>query len=396
MKAVFRMTGASVSMTSCISTLLMMLPARLHSQSADTTTRAAPAVSATVAAAKADSSVKVTFNAFIDGYYAYDFNRPPSIDRAYTTQPSRHNEFNINLAHVEAKLDGARVHGRLALQAGTSVQSNYAGEPTIGTISGGSLSRHIQEAFAGYKVADKLWIDGGIFFSHIGNETWISRDNWTYSRSFVADFTHYYETGVRAIWRVTPALTMTGVVVNGWQNISETNSQKAVGVRLDYAISPAVTVSYDDFFGNEQPDSVPSRLRIFSEALFKAQVSSAFGIELTADYGLQHRATGDGDDAFYIGAVVARYALNPKVALNGRVEYFSDRNGILTSAPAGADGFRSGGASIGVDVIPQPRLLWRSELRGFTARDRVFPSHSGSDLFSKNDGFVVTSLALTI
>jgi Putative beta-barrel porin-2, OmpL-like. bbp2 len=385
-----------VNITSCASALLLALPAGLHSQSADTTKKAAPGDSVTVAAASPDTAVKITFGGFIDGYYAYDFNRPPSIDRSYTTQPARHNEFNINLAHVEAKVEGGRVHGRLALQAGTSVQSNYAGEPTIGTVSGSSLSRHIQEAFAGYKVADKLWIDGGIFFSHIGNETWISRDNWTYSRSLVADFTPYYETGVRATWQATPVLTVTGVVVNGWQNISETNSDKAVGIRLDYAISPTVTVSYDNFFGNEQPDSVRSRLRIFNEALVKAQITGAFGVELTADYGMQRRASGDGNDAFYIGAVVARYALNPKVALNGRAEYFSDRHGVLTSVPAGADGFRTGGASVGVDVIPQPRLLWRTELRGFSARDHVFPNRSASDPFSRHDGFVVTSLALTI
>lgn len=377
-------------------TILLALPVGLRAQSADTTRNTRLADSSAAAAATADTAIKVTFGGFVDGYYAYDFNRPPSIDRSYTTQPARHNEFNINLADVEAKVDGARVHGRLALQAGTSVQSNYAGEPTIGSVSGSSLSRHIQEAFAGYKVADKLWIDGGIFFSHIGNETWISRDNWTYSRSFVADYTPYYETGVRAVWQATPKLAVTGVVVNGWQNISETNSDKAVGVRLDYALSPTVMVSYDNFFGNEQPDTVRSRLRILNEALLKAQVTAAFGVQLTADYGLQRRAIGSGNDAFYIGAVVARFALNPKVALNGRVEYFSDRNSVLTTVPVGAKGFQTGGASLGVDVTPQSRVLWRTELRGFTARDHVFPDRSSSDPFSKNDGFVVTSLALTI
>ena len=377
-------------------TILLALPVGLRAQSADTTRNAGRADSSAATATAADTAIKVTFGGFVDGYYAYDFNRPPSIDRSYTTQPARHNEFNINLADVEAKVDGARVHGRLALQAGTSVQSNYAGEPTVGSVSGSSLSRHIQEAFAGYRVADKLWIDGGIFFSHIGNETWISRDNWTYSRSFVADYTPYYETGVRAVWQATPKFTVTGVVVNGWQNISETNSDKAVGLRLDYALSPTVTVSYDNFFGNEQPDTARSRLRILNEALLKAQVTDAFGVELTADYGLQRRAIGAGNDAFYIGAVVGRYALNPKVALNGRVEYFSDRNSVLTTVPVGANGFQSGGASLGVDVTPQSRLLWRTELRGFTARDHVFPDRSSSDAFSKNDGFVVTSLALTI
>ncbi len=212
------------------SMIVLALPVALRAQAADTSKKATLAAGTSSTAAP-DTAIKVTFGGFVDGYYAYDFNRPPSIDRSYTTQPARHNEFNINLAFVEAKVDGARVHGRLALQAGTSVQSNYAGEPTVGSVSGSALSRHIQEAFAGYKVADKLWIDGGIFFSHIGNETWISRDNWTYSRSFVADYTPYYETGVRAVLQATPKFTVTGVVVNGWQNISETNSDKAVGLR---------------------------------------------------------------------------------------------------------------------------------------------------------------------
>ncbi len=379
-----------------VSALLLALPAGLRSQGADTSKKAAAFDSTAVAAAAPDTAIKVTFGGFVDGYYAYDFNRPPSIDRSYTTQPARHDEFNINLAFVEAKVDGARVHGRLALQAGTAVQSNYAGEPAIGAVSGSSLSRHIQEAFAGYKVADELWIDGGIFFSHIGNEAWISRDNWTYSRSFVAEFTPYYETGVRAVWSATSKLTVTGVVVNGWQNISETNSDKAVGIRLDYALSPNVTISYDNFFGNEQPDSLRARLRIFNEALLKAQVTSAFGIQLTADYGLQRNVNDDGNDAFYIGAIVGRYTLSPKVSINGRVEYFTDRNGVLTTVPPGAGGFRSGGASLGVDVIPQSRLLWRTELRAFNARDHVFPDRSATDPFSKNDGFIVTSLALTI
>jgi hypothetical protein len=45
---------------------------------------------------------------------------------------------------VETKLDGPRIRGRLALQAGTSVQSNYAAAPRIGLVSGPDLARLIQ------------------------------------------------------------------------------------------------------------------------------------------------------------------------------------------------------------------------------------------------------------
>src|SRR6266545_2105193 len=72
-----------------------------------------------------DTAVSVVVGAFIDGYYAYDFGRPTDFDRPFTTQATRHNEFNIGLAYIDAKLAGPRIRGRLALQAGTAVQSNY-------------------------------------------------------------------------------------------------------------------------------------------------------------------------------------------------------------------------------------------------------------------------------
>jgi putative OmpL-like beta-barrel porin-2 len=145
-----------------------------------------------VQGAAQDTSRHVTWNAFVDTYYGYDFGRPAGFDRVFTTQAARHDEFNINLAYVAGSLTSERVRGRLALQAGTSVQSNYASEPAIGVVSGATLSRHIQEATAGARLAPSLWIDGGVYFSYIGLEGWISRDNPTYTRSLVAEYTPYY------------------------------------------------------------------------------------------------------------------------------------------------------------------------------------------------------------
>jgi hypothetical protein len=187
-----------------------------------------------------DSARTVTLGGFVDAYFAWDFNRPGpgNFDRSFTTQPARHDEFNVNLAFVELKLSGPQVRGRLALQAGTSVQANYAGEPTTGAVSGPDLARHIQEAVVGVRAARTLWIDAGIYLSHIGQESWISRDNPTYSRSLIAEFSPYYETGVKATWAAGSRLTAQLHVLNGWQNISETNQDKAVGVGRADLLSP--------------------------------------------------------------------------------------------------------------------------------------------------------------
>jgi hypothetical protein len=330
----------------------------------------------------------------VDTYYAWDFNRPGpgNFDRAFTTQPARHDEFNVNLAFVDAKLSGPRVRGRFALQAGTAVQSNYAGEPRTGSVSGPELARHVQEAVVGVQVARALWIDAGIYLSHIGQESWVSRDNPTYSRSLIADYSPYYETGVKATWTASPRLTAQLHVLNGWQNISETNQDKAVGMRLDYAVSPHLSIGYDNFIGNEAPDTAPSRLRIFNE-IFASMTTGRYQAWLTLDHGMQSRRPASGTSSWYGGAAIARVRISPTVAVAARIERYADPDGVIVATGTAA-AFRVNGGSLGVDVSPAAGVLWRTELRGFFARDPVFPRHATAGT-SDRDGFVVSSLALT-
>ena len=352
------------------------------------------------AQAPADTTIKITFGGFIDAYYAYDIDRPPTIDRSFfggalfTTQPARHDEFNVNLAYLEANLSGKQVHGRFALQAGTSVQSNYNNEPTIGIVSGPSLSRMIQEAYAGYQLRPTLWIDAGIFYSNAGLETWASKDNPTYTRSLVADYSPYYSSGVRAIWQATPTLVARLDVINGWQNISETNSEKGVGLRLDYAPNGKLALSYYNLFNDEVASGgqVGTRVRVFN----------GIGAKLTSgpttllgelDFGtLRPSSTGSFASNWWGFTAIARQQIVAKAAIVGRVERYCDPRqvNIVTGL---SSAFLGNGVSLGVDVTPQPGLRWRSELRGFFAENAIFPDAAGS-IPRKTDGFVVSSLSL--
>jgi hypothetical protein len=349
---------------------------------------------ATAAAAQSspDTTVTVSFGGFVDTYYAYDFGRPENFDRPFTTQAVRHDEFNVNLAYVEAKVSGPRVRGRLALQAGTSVQSNYGGEPAIGTVSGPSLSRNIQEAVAGYQITPSLWVDGGIFLSHIGMENWASRDNLTYTRSLSFDFTPAYESGVKLSWQATPRLSVLLTVVNGWQNISENNHDKAVGARLDFAKSSSTTFSYYNFVGNEASST---RLRVFNGVGFKSGLTSAFTLLGNVDYGRQQQDV-TGTSSWWSAALIGKLQVTPVVGISGRAERYQDPDQVIvvTGTP---DGFKATMASVGLDVSPlgNTRVLWRSELRGTWAGDEIFPNRSASTGVSKDNTLLVTSLALT-
>ena len=348
----------------------------------------------------ADTSVKISWGAFVDGYFAWDFQRPANFDRSFaggalfTTQPARHNEFNVNLAFVEAKLDGQRVRGRIALQAGTSVQSNYSGEPANGQVSGPSLARHIQEAVVGAKLADNIWVDGGIFFSHMGMESWVSRDNPTYTRSLVAEYSPYYQSGVKLTWMASSKLTAQVDVVNGWQNISENNRGKGVGLRLDYSPAANSTLSYYNFFTQE----AGTRLRGFNGVGAKV-VKGRATVLAQFDLGMQDDSDGsDGSATWYGFTAILRGQMTPTFGVSGRVERFDDRNqviigtGSVDETPNAA--FRGNGASIGLDWSPLPRLLWRSEFRGFMNDRPLFPN-GATGAPSKRDAFITSSLALT-
>ena len=328
---------------------------------------------------------KVTWGGFIDSYYAYDFNNPSQHDRSFTTQPARHNEFNLNLAYIEAKLAEENVRGRLAIQAGTSVQSNYAGEPTVGTVSGPLLSRHIQEAYAGYRLAEGLWVDGGIFFSHIGMESFISRDNWTYTRSLVADYSPYYQSGVKFSYQPSQQWGFQFHILNGWQNISENNDSKSIGTQISYSPSSKWSITYNTLIGKE------IEFRHFHDAVLKYTVNDDWQMGLQGDLGFQLRS-GSAVGKWYGIALIQRYALTKTVAIAGRAErYFDDRQIIVSTGTA--NGFQTWGASANLDVQVDPRMVWRTELRGFWSKDSVFTTR---DSISARDGVVVTSFSVSI
>jgi hypothetical protein len=208
----------------------------------------------------------------------------------------------------------------------------------------------------------------------------------------IAEFSPYYEAGVKATWSPSARLTAQLHVLNGWQNIAETNRSKAVGMRVDYAVSPHLSVGYDNFIGNEQPDSVPSQLRVFNEVL-ASMTAGRLQAWLTLDYGAQRRRPAPGTATWYGGAAIARLSLSREVAVAARLERYADPDGVIVSTGS-PSGFRVNGASLGLDVAPAAGVLWRSEVRGFAAQGAVFPLRGGS-AFGRRDGAVVSSLALT-
>lgn len=334
----------------------------------------------------------VKLGGFVDTYYAFDFNQPKNHERSFTTQPVRHNEANVNLAFLEAVLKREKVRGRLALQYGNSVTKNYAGEPTRGSTSGPRDSQMLQESYVGARVGEKTWIDLGIFLGNIGAESWISKDNYTYTRALNLDYVPYYSSGARLEHLLSSNETVQLQLLNGWQNISENNHGKAIGMQYKNVLSERHTFAYNNFFGDEEVTTAPDpRFRAYHNFIWQFTQSERWQFISVFDIGHQSQKENDGVDPWYSITFTSRRALTPTDALALRVEYYNDRHDANIGAGS-PNGFQVMSASLNFDRKLEEFALWRTELRGFYSKDEIYPEGIQNGL-NRWDGFLVTSLA---
>lgn len=308
---------------------------------------------------------------FVDTYYATSAWRPVSSDRQFLTQAARDREFNINLAHLEAAIEQQRVRGRLAVQFGTSVNANYQFEKTSEKYSNQMSHRNIQEAYIGYRLMDKLWLDAGIFFGNIGVESWISHNNWNYTRALMADNTPYYAAGAKLTYAFTPSLQLQLLLMNGWQVITPTNRDKSLGTQVAWEISQKWKISHAAFAGNVAPDDSTTQYRFYSNLILQYSPLAFLQFALSADAGAQKNAQNNGYRHWYTGALHARYLFNAQWNAALRFEYLLDKDQVLIKT-ATENGFLVVGVTTNLNYMPEEYYMLRFEYRNFFSKDSIY------------------------
>lgn len=318
---------------------------------------------------------KLTFSGYAELYYGFDFNKPADNNRpGFVYSHNRHNEVNLNLGFIKANYDSDNIRANLALMAGTYANANLAAEPGV--------LKNIFEANAGVKLSKtaNLWVDAGIFSSHIGFESAVSKDCWVLTRNISSENTPYYEAGVKATYITSDGKwTLVGLYLNGWQRIhrQDGNSQPAGGAQITWKPTEKITLNYSNYLGTEGADSIRVR-RFYNNFYGIFQLTAAFGITAGFDYGVQQQAKGSSNYNNVLSPVaIARYQFAEKWAMAGRVEYYQDKNGILiaTSTP---NGFKTTGYSLNVDYAPVKNALIRLEGKVYDSKDAIFTRSYGN------------------
>jgi hypothetical protein len=331
----------------------------------------------------------VTISGYLETYYVYDFNKPADNTRpSFIYSHNRHNEVNLNLGFVKAAYNTERVRANFALMAGTYTNANLAAEPGV--------LKNVYEANAGVKISanKNLWVDAGIFASHIGFESAIGKDCWNLTRSMLADNTPYYEAGAKVSYTSDNGKWLfSGLILNGWQRIQRVsgNSLPAFGTQITFKPSSSITLNSSTFIGTDKPDSV-RQMRYFHNFYGIFQVTPKFGITAGFDYGMEEKSPESGSMNTWTSPVlILRYAASDKIAVALRGEYYNDKNGVII-ATGTPHGFKTTGVSFNFDYNVMPNVMWRAEVRNLASKDQVFTKDGKS---VKTDTFVSTALAIS-
>ncbi|HQN64271.1 MAG TPA: porin [Methylophilus sp.] len=325
---------------------------------------------ASFASMAAEENARVfSLNGYLETYYIHDFDHASNDTRpSFAYSHNKTGKPSINLAIIKARLDSDNIRANLALGSGSYMRANYALEPK-------DLQK-VFEANIGLKLSNQynLWLDAGVLPSHIGFESAIGAENWTLTRSILADNSPYFETGLRLSYTSEDGKWYaSGLLLNGWQRIQrpDGNTTPAFGHQLTYKPNSRMTLNSSSFIGNDKSDR-DRRMRYFHNFYGQYQLDDRWSLTTGFDVGAEQKERNSGSyNIWFTPIVIARYTYSDKLGFAARAEYYQDKDGVIidTGTPSG---FRTASYSANVDYKFSTNVSLRAELRQFHSKDKIF------------------------
>ena len=321
-----------------------------------------------------DLSIRV----FIDAYDAWNDNHPRSHENFFSgtgTTAKRADEIDLNLAAIEIACPAKPVGFQLSLVDGRGADVVHSGEPK-------RHFRHLYQASLSYNapVGRGLLFEGGVYPSHIGFEGFFSPDNWNYTRSWLGEFTPYYQSGIKVSYAWNDRWSARIDVLRGWQLISDNNSASSLGAQLAYA-SGRLSASFNTFIGPELAND-DKHLRTFGDLVLTWKMTPKATFAASLDRG--HQAFPNDVAANWLGiAGYARYAVDDRRAVAVRAERFRDpNNGISGTAQTLTE------TTITVEIREAKHLIFKIEGRH---------DHSSAPVFdhTHNQTLLIAAIVVT-
>ena len=342
-------------------------------------------------------SEKISFGAYIENYFAYDLDAQKNqIRQPFYYNHAQRNEVNLNIGVLKMGYSDDNHRGQLSLMTGHYAQYNLAAEPV--------MAQNIYEASVGIRIKKNLWLDFGVFPAHIGCESAIGKDNITLTRSLIAENSPYFETGAKLCYDKGGKWALTALILNGWQNIKETNGDKAIGTLITYKPTGNLTINSCSFAGNEKADTA-KQYRIFHDLNLNWNINEKFSAILALDIGVQQQPEFESAerkwDTWHGASLQFKYSPNKKISIGWRMEEYWDKNMVIvtptpitdpTSGITRLAAYNCVGSSINFDIKPYKNVMWRTELKYMKSDDTIFYNADG---FTDNKSTLTTALLIS-
>ena len=323
----------------------------------------------------------IVVDGFVDTYYGWAFNKVNPQLRNFDVN---HNSFSLNyveLALYKTPTDKSRAGFRVDFGAGDTADLVNAFEP-----GGPNYLKYVQQAYVSVLAPvgkGGLTVDFGKFVTPAGAEVIENKDNFNYSRGLLfALAIPYYHMGARVGYSFSDKVSLTGYLVNGWNDVKDNNGDKTVGASL--AIKPGkATIIANYLVGDEQPEGSDGGTRNLIDLVATLPLGEKSSFLINYDYG-HDKVAGDSVDWSGI-ALGLKFQLSSVFAISPRYEYFADSDGFATGTDQNLQEF----TLTGEWKMPSG-LLARAEFRNDFSDKHFFAKDNGS--FAKTQPWVSFSL----
>ncbi len=278
---------------------------------------------------KASKAENFSLTGYIDTYFTTD-----NLDEEFTLFSSINHQreiISLNIAYLLMQFNQENYRFKLGLQEGDIPKNIYFEEP-----------KNIQQANIGIRLAEDLWLDGGVLSTHIGGEMTHPRMNFFSSHSAVTFFEPTYQTGFKLSYIINKNWSSELQIINGNHLIGDNNEQKTIALSVNYE-NERFNAFYSGMAGNEEPTHKEKRLHTYHNLFLSWKISE--NLELKAQKDIATIATpkaiqessGKTLAWFYGGFVQSRYKFNEKFSSSARYSFYSDVEGTYNLNVEGYD-----------------------------------------------------------
>ena len=196
------------------------------------------------------------------------------------------------------------------------------GTPAVPITTETNFSQYLKEGYLSYlaPAGKGLQIDVGKFVTNAGAEVIETKDNWNYSRGLLFSWAiPYFHFGVRAKYTFNSKASLTGFLLNGWNNSVDNNSGKTTGFTLALNPTKKLGLIENYYVGPEQAND-NSDFRHLTDTVVTYNPTAK--LSLMAQMLLRARAIINSILTFVLGSPIQRRHVKYRCGRMTRQKFF--------------------------------------------------------------------------